>query len=338
MNRSFLYGFVGLVGVAAVGLLPLACTAGAVGQPCIPEDEYSFRFPGFKLSEDVIESRSFQCATRICLVNHFQGRVSCPLGQSAPKDKNGEESCEPERDGNQNFVEGQGSCADGFSCVLAGSSSPSCDVSKGQDVANAFCEAQGAGSKCNTAGFCECASNTDCLGLTQGNVSCDSKTKQCVSYACHKPGNCQRELQPDDKKSVNAGKACCIPGTDTPVTTPVCGQCVGNNNDSPRDAESAVYCSCRCGVADGEPDDPNFNFCTCPDGFECQEIRKFVNLGDEKITGKYCIRQDTLYKSNEDQCKFVDGYWVAGGDTGIECKGAPTGKCLGGDTACDDDG
>ena len=28
-----------------------------------------------------MESRSFQCETRLCLVNHFQGRVSCPYGQ-----------------------------------------------------------------------------------------------------------------------------------------------------------------------------------------------------------------------------------------------------------------
>jgi hypothetical protein len=97
-----------------------------------------------------------------------------------------------------------------------------------------------------------------------------------------------------------------------------------------------VYCSCRCGVAEGEPDDPNFNFCTCPDGFECSEIRRNVGLGDEKITGKYCIRAETAYKSNEDQCVFVDGYWVSGADTGIQCEGAPTNKCLSPDGPCDD--
>lgn len=327
MNRSFLYGFVGLVGVAAMGLVPLACQAGAVGQPCTPEDEYSFRFPGFKLTEDVIESRSFQCATRICLVNHFQGRVSCPLGQPAPKDKNGQPYCTQDPD----------SCdtAAGYECVLAGSYSPSCTYVENGDEDDAFCASQGAGGKCNPAGFCECASVADCLGLAEF-ASCDAKTKQCVSYACHKPNECQRELAPGESKSVNAGKACCVPGTDTPVTTPVCGQCVGANQDSPRDAESAVYCSCRCGVAEGEPDDPNFNFCTCPDGFECSEIRKNVGLGDEKITGKYCIRAETAYKSNEDQCVFVDGYWVSGADTGIQCEGAPTNKCLSPDGPCDD--
>jgi len=28
-----------------------------------------------------VESKSFQCETRLCLVDHFQGRVSCPYGQ-----------------------------------------------------------------------------------------------------------------------------------------------------------------------------------------------------------------------------------------------------------------
>jgi len=216
MNRSFLYGLVGLVGVAGVGLVPLACTAGGVGVPCIPEDEYSFRFPGFKVTEDIIESRSFQCATRICLVNHFQGRVSCPLGQPAPKDAQGLEGCEPERDGNGNFQLGRGSCSDGSNCVEAGSFSPSCVYTADNDDDDVFCQSLGAGAKCNEAGFCECATNADCIFVTDAVVSCDQRTKQCISYACHKPGDCQ--LVGATNKD-NAGKACCLPGSDTPITT-----------------------------------------------------------------------------------------------------------------------
>lgn len=61
----------------------LACTPGGVGDPCTPEDEYQQNFNGFQVTETNVESRSFQCETRLCLVNHFQGRVSCRLGQSA---------------------------------------------------------------------------------------------------------------------------------------------------------------------------------------------------------------------------------------------------------------
>lgn len=331
MNRSFLYGFVGLVGVAAVGLVPLACTAGGVGVPCIPEDEYSFRFPGFKVTEDIIESRSFQCATRICLVNHFQGRVSCPLGQPAPEDAQGTKGgCTPVFEGGE-FVEKQGSCEDGAKCVRAGSFSPSCDPTATN--ANEVCAGLGAGKTCNPAGFCECETNADCLFVTDAVVSCDVKTKQCVSYACHVENDCQ---QIGATAKENAGKACCLPGSDTPITTPVCGQCKGDDNGTTRDADNAVYCSCRCGVGEGEPEDPNFNFCTCPDGFECSEVRKYVGLGDQKIAGKYCIKLETGYNANANQCGKVDGYWVAGSDSGIKCAGVGSGKCQTKDGICDD--
>jgi hypothetical protein len=58
----------------------LACESGGVGDPCTPEDEFFDTFSGFSLGEVNVESRSFQCETRVCLVNKFQGRVSCPYG------------------------------------------------------------------------------------------------------------------------------------------------------------------------------------------------------------------------------------------------------------------
>lgn len=71
----------------SVGLLlgwaALGCTPGGVGDPCTPEDEYQQSFNGFQVTETNVESRSFQCETRLCLVNHFQGRVSCIPGQTA---------------------------------------------------------------------------------------------------------------------------------------------------------------------------------------------------------------------------------------------------------------
>ena len=78
-NRSW-------VAPAAAGLwlsLFPGCPAEGVGDPCVPEDEYSATFSGFSVSEVNTESRSFQCQSRLCLVNHFQGRVSCPYGQTA---------------------------------------------------------------------------------------------------------------------------------------------------------------------------------------------------------------------------------------------------------------
>ncbi len=69
--------------VAALGLAAFGCDSGAVGDPCIPEDEYNPLFSGFSEEEVNVESRSFQCATRVCLVNQFRGRVSCPYGNQA---------------------------------------------------------------------------------------------------------------------------------------------------------------------------------------------------------------------------------------------------------------
>jgi len=69
--------------LAAYGAL--GCESGGVGDPCIPEDEYKLNFNGFALTEVNVESRSFQCETRVCIVNHFQGRVSCPYGQADPE-------------------------------------------------------------------------------------------------------------------------------------------------------------------------------------------------------------------------------------------------------------
>jgi hypothetical protein len=65
-----------------------ACESG-VGDPCVPEEEYLETFSGFSAEEVVAETRSLQCETRVCLVNHFQGRVSCPYGQTAQQTANG---------------------------------------------------------------------------------------------------------------------------------------------------------------------------------------------------------------------------------------------------------
>ena len=107
--RSMLFGLLGAASVAAIASLPLACQSGGVGDPCTPEDEYSPQFSGFKVTEENIESRSFQCETRICLVNHFQGRVSCPLGQETPVSCSSDAEC------------------NGDKCVEAPSLAPSCD-------------------------------------------------------------------------------------------------------------------------------------------------------------------------------------------------------------------
>jgi len=295
--RSMLFGLLGAASVAAIASVPLACQSGGVGDPCTPEDEYNPQFSGFKVTEENIESRSFQCETRICLVNHFQGRVSCPLGQETPVPCSSDGEC------------------NGDKCVEAPSLAPSCDP-KAADKGASSCA--GFGGTCNPTGkFCECSSPESCPQVGDIKFDCECQntsctTKVCKAHICHKEGSCQRDsASPEDNK----GKACCVPGTDTPIAGPVCSQCAESTN---RDAPDAVYCSCRCGVAEKEPPDPDFHFCDCPSGFSCEEIRKNVGLGDKQITGKYCIKEKTKYTSDV-QCNKISGANPAGAScTGIQ--------------------
>jgi hypothetical protein len=253
-----LQGFFAVGGVVAIGFLPASCQTGGIGDPCTPEDEYLGTFAGFKLTQENIESRSFQCESRICLVAHFQGRVSCPAGQP-PK----------------TVCRDDGDCgADGGSCVESATYAPSCTE---EDKAEKCSTLTG---DCNKEGYCECSADT-----CPENYFCDDN-KQCKLFVCHEKGNCQ---DPNQDFAFNEGKDCCIPGTDTPVAPEVCGQCDAKGL---RDAPGSVYCSCRCGVAEGQPEDENFNFCECPDGFQCAEVRPDVGLGDTQLTGKYCVKAD----------------------------------------------
>lgn len=73
------------VAVGAIAALWAApgCAATGVGDPCIPDEEYDPTFQAFSLDDVNVESKSYVCLTRLCLVNHFQGRVTCPYGQTS---------------------------------------------------------------------------------------------------------------------------------------------------------------------------------------------------------------------------------------------------------------
>jgi hypothetical protein len=239
------------------------------------------RGAGFDLKEANIESRSFQCRTRICLVNHFQGRVSCPTGQVAPQ------SC------------ADAPCPEGEVCNDDGALLTDCDPSDcgepGADPNNCNDPEHGNlachGGVCDEAGrFCPC---TD--GSCPSGYTCDAETHVCTIKVC----------APRDPKPGSDGR-CYVPGGVDPVSVSVCSQC------AERPAENAVYCSCRCGPPDDNPPDAdeNFNFCECPEGYTCQEIRPNIGLIDAQLTGKYCVKEGTVF-SDESECNGVVG--VAGG-------------------------
>ena len=55
---------------------------GAMGAPCIPANERDPSFPGYQVTEIDVEDHAPECATGVCLVNNFKGRVSCTYGQT----------------------------------------------------------------------------------------------------------------------------------------------------------------------------------------------------------------------------------------------------------------
>ena len=64
-----------------------------VGESCIPSDEYDPAFSGYSAAELNLDFGPHQCATNLCLVNHFQGRVSCPYGQTLSDVEQGTPGC-----------------------------------------------------------------------------------------------------------------------------------------------------------------------------------------------------------------------------------------------------
>lgn len=272
---------------AALGLV--GCPSGGVGDPCTPEDEFRENFAGFDLTEANIESRSFQCQTRVCLVNHFQGRVSCPAGQQAPT----------------NCSDNEGACGADETCSAGGVIITDCDPTPcGEDGAdpNNCNDSNGnnpacGGNTCNKDGrFCHCTA-----GQCPSSYICDTNTNLCTTKVC----------KLNDPSPADDGR-CYIPGTEDPVAVSVCGQCSG------RPADRSVYCSCRCGSpSQNAPEgDDNFNFCDCPDGFVCEEVRPNVGLGDAQLTGKFCVKEGTQFV-DELECGDVTGFW------GPQCNGTP---------------
>jgi hypothetical protein len=55
-----------------------------IGAPCVPNDESGPTFQAFSVLGVSLAKGVVACATGACLVNHFQGRVTCPYGQTEP--------------------------------------------------------------------------------------------------------------------------------------------------------------------------------------------------------------------------------------------------------------
>ncbi len=119
--------------------------ASELGRACVPPQEYEPRFRGFALEEVNIDDRSADCPTGACLIHHFQGRVSCPYGQSGALDSS--DRC---------FVPGSG----GTEPVL-GAVDPQLQWRRPDDTVTCSCHCAGPGP----GPYCTCPSSMECVSL-----------------------------------------------------------------------------------------------------------------------------------------------------------------------------
>jgi hypothetical protein len=152
MTRSILAGLAAIVGVTV--LSGTGCQPNGVGDPCIPEQEYDPTYAGANYDEVGVVPGSFQCLTRLCLVNHFQGRVTCPYGQQA----------------NGAVISGSSAMA---GCVTPGlqtdvsvAVAPECIDRQAADAVYCSCRCENlSGQTDDGANYCKCPSGFACTQL-----------------------------------------------------------------------------------------------------------------------------------------------------------------------------
>ena len=187
--------------LSPLGLFAQGCQSGGVGDPCTPEDEYQTQFSGFSPTELNVESRSFQCETRVCLVNHFRGRVSCPLGQSEKVVADVASGAIGHDDGKACRVPGStGKSAQ----VIEVPVQPQCtapDARRGRKASQAvYCSCRCDGPDAN-AKYCQCPSGFTCQKFTEFDLGAavSASSGQLRGSYCIKdgtqyvPGDCPQE-------------------------------------------------------------------------------------------------------------------------------------------------
>lgn len=191
----------------STGLSALGCTPGGVGDPCIPEDEYTATFSGFGPAEANVESRSFQCETRVCIVNHFQGRVTCPYGQNC-NDLKTDPTC-PATPG----AVGKGACHIPASPeTVTVPVDPQLTARRADSTVYCSCRCEGADK---TAKYCTCPSGYACtplvpdLGLGKANLAGKYCLKNGTEWDGSQGANCNSGQNlcetPGASKGMNPG-------------------------------------------------------------------------------------------------------------------------------------
>lgn len=144
-------------GVEPDALLVLTCAGAGVappgtpvtpkplGAPCVPDDERNPEFNGFQASEVSLDTNA-GCQSNLCLVNHFQGRVSCPYGQTVAA----------AQDSRECFIPGT---ASGIAVTVP--VDPQLVQRRSDDTVACSCRCAGPGP----GPFCSCPSNMECAPM-----------------------------------------------------------------------------------------------------------------------------------------------------------------------------
>lgn len=218
MTRNYLAGLTAIAAVAVVGVISgTGCSPSGVGDPCIPEAEYAPNFLGFDEHEVNVESKSFQCLTRLCLVNHFEGRVSCPYGQNAMA--NGPASGDPTAPANTFQCNGKGaSTSPNTQCCLPGVDQPVLsdqDVNTGKAPAASTVPANCDTRTADKAVYCSCR----CANI-------EGKTDDGANYcACPDGFSCTQLVTPIGQANAQLTGAYCVKKNTTWSPSDSCTPC-----------------------------------------------------------------------------------------------------------------
>jgi hypothetical protein len=180
-----------LAGLTLALVSSLACESGGVGDPCTPEDEFFDTFSGFSLEEVNVESRSFQCETRVCLVNKFQGRVSCPYGTNGTN---------PDPTAIPTVPHNLPCEVPGLGGFVSAPVDPQLQA-RSPDVA-VYCSCRCGGDDPN-ARYCDCPSGFECADIVQNRGGNTGQTQLAGSY-------CVRNGSDVDPARVS-GTECSVP-------------------------------------------------------------------------------------------------------------------------------
>jgi hypothetical protein len=172
-NKSNLTFFAGL----ALALVAVGCESGGVGDPCTPEDEFFDTFPSFSVGEVNVESRSFQCETRVCLVNKFQGRVSCPYGTNGT---------EPDPTADRTVTHNLPCPLPGFDGYVKTAVAPQL-TERSPDVA-VYCSCRCDGPDPN-ARYCECPSGFECSEIVKSRSADSTGQEKLNGSYCIRSGS-----------------------------------------------------------------------------------------------------------------------------------------------------